>query len=60
MFQENIDKQLEYNKGKNLFYYGIINSLRFTPETIDAIGEIGKTDPDGTLPYSLYSSISPG
>lgn len=43
-FQENIDKQLEFNKGKNLFYNGIINSLKFSPETIAAIEKIGKID----------------
>jgi hypothetical protein len=42
--QENIDKQLEFNRGKNLFYNGIINSLKFNPETIDAIKKIGKID----------------
>jgi len=56
MFQDNIDKQLEYNKGKNLFYNGIINSLRFTPETIDAIGKIGKTDPESE--YLLIDNLT--
>lgn len=42
--QENIDKQLEFNRGKNLFYNGIINSLKFNAETIDAIKKIGKID----------------
>lgn len=44
MFQVNVDKQLEFNKGKNLFYNGIIDSLRFTPETINAIELIGTID----------------
>jgi hypothetical protein len=42
--KESIDKQLEFNKGKNLFYNGIINSLKFSPETIASIEKIGKTD----------------
>jgi hypothetical protein len=46
MFLDNIDKQLAFNKGKNLFYNGIINSLRFSPETIDALGQISKIDID--------------
>jgi hypothetical protein len=41
---ENIDRQLESNKGKNLFYNRIINSLRFIPETIEAIEKIDKLD----------------
>jgi hypothetical protein len=44
MYKDNIDKQLEFNKGKNLFYYGIIRSLRFAPDTIDAIEKIGRAD----------------
>lgn len=32
-----IDKQFEFNKGKNLFFDGIVNALRFCPETIEAI-----------------------
>lgn len=42
--QDNIDKQLEFNQGKNLFYNGIINSLKFSPETLVAIKKIGKID----------------
>jgi hypothetical protein len=44
MFQDNIDNQFEFNKSKNLFYNGIINSLRFAPDTIDAIEQIDKID----------------
>lgn len=36
-FQENIDHQLAFNEGKNLFYKGILHSLRFSPETLKAI-----------------------
>jgi hypothetical protein len=46
MFQYKLDKQLEFNKSKNLFYDGIINSLKFTPETIEAIEQISMTNID--------------
>jgi len=36
-YKDNIDKQFEFNQGKNLFYSGILNSLRFSPETLSAI-----------------------
>lgn len=44
--KENIDKQFEFNQGKNLFYNGIIQSLRFSPETLDAIKGIESIDAD--------------
>lgn len=44
MFQESIDRQLEYNQGKNLFYKGIIHSLKFSPETIETISRIHELD----------------
>ena len=40
IYQDNIDKQFEFNQGKNLFYKGILNSLRFSPETLNAIEKI--------------------
>ena len=42
--QANIDKQFQFNHGKNLFYYGILNSLKFSPETLDAIERIDLID----------------
>ena len=44
--QDNIDKQFEFNHGKNLFYNGILNSLRFSQETLDAIENIDLIDSD--------------
>lgn len=45
-YQDNIDKQFEYNQGKNLFYKGILNSLRFSPETLNAIEKIDTINSD--------------
>lgn len=45
-FQEKIDKQIESNEGANLFNNEITNSLRFSPETLSAIGRIGEIDKD--------------
>lgn len=39
-----IDKQFEFNKGKNLFRDGILNSLRFCPETLEEIEKIDSID----------------
>ncbi len=44
--QDNIDQQFEFNQGKNLFYNGILNSLRFSQETLDAIENIDLIDSD--------------
>lgn len=44
--QDNIDKQFEFNQGKNLFYNGILNSLKFCPETLNAIEKIDLIDSD--------------
>lgn len=41
-----IDNQFDYNRGKNLFYSGIINSLRFSPDTLKAIEKIDLIDSD--------------
>lgn len=46
IYQDSIDKQFEFNQGKNLFYNGILNSLRFSPETLNAIEKIDLIDPD--------------
>lgn len=40
IYQDNIDQQFEFNQGKNLFNNGILNSLRFSKETLDAIKDI--------------------
>ena len=45
-YQYKIDKQFEFNQGKNLFYNGIINSLRFSPDTLNAIEKIDLMDSD--------------
>lgn len=45
-FQNKIDKQFSFNQGKNLFYNGIRNSLKFSPETLSAIEKIDTMDPD--------------
>ena len=46
IYQDNIDQQFEFNQGKNLFYNGILNSLRFSQETLDAIENIDLIDSD--------------
>jgi len=43
-FQENIEKQFEFNRGKNLFYNNILNSLKFSQETLTAIENIDSID----------------
>ncbi len=45
-FQNNIDKQLAFNQGKNLFYQRILDSLKFSPETLKAIKSIDLIDTD--------------
>lgn len=45
-YKVNIDKQFEFNQGKNLFYNGILNSLKFSPETLNAIEGIDLIDPN--------------
>lgn len=46
MYQDHIDRQFEFNQGKNLFYNGILNSLRFSPTTLNAIEKIDLFDSD--------------
>jgi hypothetical protein len=46
IYQETIDKQFGFNEGKNLFYNGILNSLRFSQETLNAIEKIDLIDSD--------------
>lgn len=46
IYQDIIDKQFEFNQGKNLFYNGILNSLRFSPETLNVIEKIDLIDSD--------------
>lgn len=43
-FKDNIDKQIEFNQGKNLFFDGSNNSLIFIQETIDAIGRMDELE----------------
>lgn len=45
-YKQDIDKQFEFNQGKNLFYNGILNSLKFSPETLAAIEKIDLIDSD--------------
>ncbi len=45
-FQDNIDKQFGFNQGKNLFHNGLVNSLKFSPETLIAIEKIDLIDSD--------------
>lgn len=42
--RKKIDKQFEFNKGKNLFYNGMLKSLRFSSETLKAIEKIDGID----------------
>jgi len=42
--QAHIDRQFEFNQGKNLFYEGILDSLKFSPETIHDIEKFDFTD----------------
>jgi hypothetical protein len=44
LYQDHINKQFEFNQGKNLFYNGIFNSLRFSPETLNAIENMDSID----------------
>ena len=44
-YKDNIDKQFRFNKNKNLFYNGILGSLRFSPETMEALERIDLIDP---------------
>lgn len=43
---ENIDQQFGFNQGKNLFYQGILDCLRFSPETMAAIEKMDTLDTD--------------
>ncbi|HEX2935897.1 MAG TPA: hypothetical protein VHO72_11130 [Bacteroidales bacterium] len=43
-FQDSIDKQFEFNQGKNLFSKGILASLRFSPDTLRTIENIKEID----------------
>ncbi len=45
-YQDNIDKQFEFNRGKNLFHSGILNSLRFSSETLNGVEKIDLIDSD--------------
>jgi len=59
-FQENIDHQIAFNEGKNLFYKGILHSLRFSPETLKAIecyGEISDESEHLLIDYSTNRAL---
>lgn len=43
-FHKNIDQQLKFNQGKNLFHTKIIDSLKFSQQTLDAIGKMETID----------------
>lgn len=43
-FQDSIDRQFDFNQGRNLFYRGILASLRFSPETLRTIENIKEID----------------
>jgi hypothetical protein len=45
-YKKKIDKQFEFNQGKNLFYNGILSGLRFSSDTLEAIEKIDKIDKD--------------
>jgi len=42
--QDLINQQFEFNQGKNLFQGGILNSLRFSTETLNAIEKMDSID----------------
>ncbi|OFX89954.1 MAG: hypothetical protein A2W99_08675 [Bacteroidetes bacterium GWF2_33_16] len=41
---DNIDKQFKSNTGKNIFFDGIQDSLKFIPEAVNSIEKIGEID----------------
>jgi hypothetical protein len=43
-YKNSINKQFGFNKDKNLFHKGIRNSLRFSPETLQALEKADLTD----------------
>jgi hypothetical protein len=45
-FLRSIDKQIESNKGKNLFIDEIESTLQFNTETLRAIADISTLSPD--------------
>jgi hypothetical protein len=57
-FQENIDRQIEYNRGKNLFFDGKNKCLSFIPETILAIQRFGELGPDSEKLLADYAKDS--
>ncbi|HOS84294.1 MAG TPA: hypothetical protein PK199_05195 [Bacteroidales bacterium] len=44
-FKENIDNQIEYNQGKNIFL-DRLDFFQFAEETVKAISNIDKLNPD--------------
>jgi SAM-dependent methyltransferase len=47
-FKDSIDKQFRFNKNKNLFYDGILKSLRFSPDTLEALERVDLIDTGST------------
>ena len=45
-YQDDIERQFSYNQGKNLLFHGILDSLKFSPETLDAIKKLDLIDPE--------------
>ena len=45
-FKKNIDKQIEHNKGKNLFKTDSVKNMQFISETLNTIEDIGTIDID--------------
>lgn len=43
-FKKNIDKQIEHNKGKNLFKTDSVKNMQFISETLNTIEDIGTID----------------
>lgn len=44
--QKNIDKQIEFNKGKNLFHINSDSTMKFTNNTVHAIENLNKINKD--------------
>lgn len=58
--QNIIDKQFKFNQGKNLFYNGILNSLKFGSETLDFIEKIDAIDSESESEKLLVDYLTNG
>jgi len=56
LFQENIEKQLEFSKGRNLFHNGIVNGSHFIPDTLSAIEKLKGLDADSEIVLIDYTT----